>query len=67
MTNETLATMVHVALRILNQRVLAILALMLDAGLFGWAMTSGGWDRFTIAATFALMAWATINVRFPKE
>ena len=63
MTQEELAAMVGVALRILNLRLLSILALVLDAVMFGWAMWVGGYDRLAIAGVFAISAWCLVHLR----
>jgi hypothetical protein len=62
-TNEELAAIVNIGLRVLSMRVLIILALVLDAALFSWAMYVGGWDRLAIAAAFAVLAWFTVHLR----
>lgn len=63
MNQEELAALINVALRVISVRVLIILALLLNAGLFSWAMYVGGWDRLAIAATFAVVTWATVHLR----
>jgi len=62
-TADALAVALAVAVRVLNQRLLTLLALILDAGMFSWAMGAGGWDRLAIAAVFALAAGLTIHLR----
>lgn len=63
MDNEQLVAVLHIGLRILSLRLLTLTGLMLDAGLFGWAMWAGGYDRLAIAATFAILTGALIHFR----
>ena len=64
MTEEQrLADMVAIALRILSLRVLIIIGLVLDAGLFSWAMYVGGYDRLAIAGAFAIATWTLVHLR----
>ena len=63
MTQEELAAFVGIGLRVLNMRVLTILALLLDGVMFGWAMWSGGYDRLAIAGVFAVAAWCLVHLR----
>jgi hypothetical protein len=61
--NEQLAAMLHIALRVVNQRVLTLIALLLNAGMFAWAMWAGDYPRLAIAATFAAGTWVLIHFR----
>ncbi len=63
MTQDLLALGVNIGLRILSARVLIIMALALDAIMFGWAMWLGGWDRLAIAVCFAVAAGLTVHFR----
>jgi hypothetical protein len=58
-----LASFVAIALRVLNMRVLIILALVLDGVMFGWAMWAGGYDRLAIAGAFAVASWCLVHLR----
>jgi hypothetical protein len=62
MNSESLVLIVNLGLRMLSMRALVILALLLDCGLFSWAMYSGGWDRLAIAAGFGIVAWCTVHL-----
>jgi hypothetical protein len=64
---EALATAVNLGIRVLSARMLVILALILDAGLFAWAMWAGGWDRLAIACAFAVAGWFTVHFRAKED
>lgn len=63
MDNEQLAMVLQVGLRILNQRLLTLTGLLLDAVMFGWAMFAGGYDRLAVAGVFALATWTLVHLR----
>ena len=63
MDNEQLAAVLHIGLRVLSMRLLTLVGLVLDAGMFGWAMWVGGYDRLAVAAAFALATWTLIHMR----
>lgn len=63
MDNEQLATVLHVGLRVLSMRFLTLIGLLLDAGMFGWAMWAGGYDRLAVAGAFAVATWTLIHMR----
>lgn len=60
---ERLATVATIALRVVSLRLLIIIGLALDAGMFGWAMWAGGYDRLAIAGTFAVATWTLVHLR----
>jgi hypothetical protein len=62
-SQDQLAEMVNIALRILNLRLLMLLALIGDGVLFGWAMFVGGYDRLAIAGAFAVASWCLVHLR----
>jgi len=59
------ATVVATGLQLLSQRALTVLALLLDAGIFGWAMQTESWVRLAGAAAFGVASWCVIHLR-PK-
>lgn len=63
MDGEQLAAVLNIALRVLNLRVLIFFGLALDAGMFGWAMYVGGYDRLAVAGAFAAATWTLIHLR----
>jgi hypothetical protein len=56
------AMMVRVMMGALGQRLLLLLAMILDAGMFSWAMVSGTWERIAAAVLFAIGVWFLIKV-----
>ncbi|MBA0085094.1 MAG: hypothetical protein HRJ53_08865 [Acidobacteria bacterium Pan2503] len=63
MENETLAAILQIALRTLSIRLLTLVSLLLNAGMFGWAMWAGGYDRLAVAGAFAAATWTLIHFR----
>ena len=57
------AAVVASGLQLLSQRLLTLLALLLDAGIFAWAMTTESWVRLAGAAAFSVAAWCVIHLR----
>ena len=60
MTNSHILAVVAVALRILNQRVLALLTLFMAFALFCWAMYMGDWLRFAVAGAFGFIIFLPV-------
>jgi hypothetical protein len=58
-----LAGLVNLGIRVLSSQALTILALLLDAGLFGWALETESWIRVAGATLFAVAAWCLIYLR----
>ena len=63
---ERVALALRLALAVLSQRLLTLAALFLMAGMFGWAMYAGGWDRLAISAAFGVGAWCLVKLK-PRE
>lgn len=63
MDHERLAAIATIALRVVSLRLLIVLGLFLDAGMFSWAMYVGGYDRLAIAGAFALATWTLVHLR----
>lgn len=63
MDNEQLAAVLHIGLRVLTARLLTLVGLLLNAGMFGWAMWAGGYDRLAVAGAFAVATWTLIHMR----
>lgn len=55
-----LTALVDMALKVLSQRVLTILALAMTFGLFCWAMALGAWLHFAIAGAFGITIFLPI-------
>jgi len=64
--HQQVVVAIRVLAMVLNQRFLTFVALCLMAGMFGWAMYAGGWDRLAISAVFGLGAWCLVKLK-PKE
>ena len=62
MTSSELVVVVDVALRVLNRRLLTLLALGMTFGLFCWAMALGDWLHFAIAGAFGILIFLPILV-----
>lgn len=65
MTTNTEVAMqiIKVALSILNERLLALVALVLNTGVFVWAMSAESWVRIVGAFGFAVASWCIINFK----
>jgi hypothetical protein len=63
MDNEQLAAILNIGLRVLSVRLLTLVGLLLNAGMFGWAMWAGGYDRLAIAGAFAIATWTLVHLR----
>jgi hypothetical protein len=64
---ELMVALVNIALRTLSVRSIMVLALLLNTGVFSWAMYSESWVRLAGAALFAVTSWCTVNLKPPKE
>ena len=64
---QRLRLMLEIAETVLTRRLTTLLALILTAGEFCWAMSVGGWDRLAVAGGFAVAAWCLTNLRFNQE
>ena len=59
---EHVSVMIEIALRVLAQRSMTIIALLLNAGVVSWAMYSESWPRLAGALLFAVTSWCIINL-----
>ena len=64
---DQLVRIVNIGLRVLNQRFLTLVALLLDATLFGWAMLEPKWERIAAAALFSVSAWCLTRLGPPAD
>jgi hypothetical protein len=64
---EHLEAFISIALRVLNLRVLTLVALILDAVMFGWAMYAGGYDRLAVAGVFAVATGVLVHWRREQQ
>lgn len=62
---ELLAVVVDLGMKLITARLMAILALFLDAGMFAWALSSESWLRLAGASIFAIASWCIINLQKP--
>jgi FtsH-binding integral membrane protein len=60
-------TALALGLRMLSMRLLTVIALVLDAGIFAWAMASDTWPRAVCAVAFAVASWCVVHLRLEKE
>lgn len=63
MDNEQLAAILQIGLRLLSIRLLTLVSLLLNAGMFGWAMWAGDYPRLAIAGVFAVATWTLVHFR----
>ena len=62
---DNLAQLVNIALKILSQRVMTVMSLLLNAGVCSWAMYTESWLRLAVAAVFAVASWCTLHLKPP--
>lgn len=62
---EQTALGVRIGLEALSVRAITILALLLNVGVFAWAIYNPMWERLIAASVFALFSYCVIHVR-PK-
>jgi len=67
MDETKLAMAIAVGLKTMSYRVLTILALILNAVMFGWAMKVGTWTALATAALFGVATWFLVKVSPFKE
>jgi len=63
---ERTALGVRIGLEALSLRMLMVLALLLNAGIFGWCLLDPRWERLAAATAFAVFSYFVIHVK-PKE
>jgi hypothetical protein len=63
---EITGQLVGIALRVLSTRTLVLISLLLNTGVFVWAMSCATWLHLAGAATFAVTSWCTVNLQPPK-
>ena len=56
-------SLVRIALDVICQRLLVILAMGLSFGLACWVMYAPGWERLATMAFFAIFSYLIINVK----
>lgn len=57
---------IRLGLEALSLRMLMVLALLLNAGLFAWCLLDPKWERLVAAAAFAVFSYFVIHVK-PKQ
>ena len=63
---ERTAAGVRIGLEALSLRMLMVLALLLNAGIFAWCLLEPRWERLAAACGFAVFSYFVIHVK-PKE
>jgi len=64
---EQTMLIISVGLNVLSLRALTVLSLLLNTGVFSWALYSDSWVRLLGAALFAVATWCIVNLKPPKE
>lgn len=63
---EHTALGVRIGLEALSLRLLMVLAMLLNAGIFAWCLIDPRWERLVAAGAFAVFSYFVIHVK-PKE
>ena len=63
---ERMATGVRIGLEALSLRLLMVLALLLNTGIFAWCLFEPKWERLVAACVFAVFSYCLVHVK-PKE
>lgn len=63
---ERMSLGVRVGLEALSLRMLMVLALLLNASVFGWCLLDPRWERLVAAAGFSVFSYFVIHVK-PRE
>lgn len=63
---ERTALGLRIGLEALSLRMLMVLALLLNAGIFAWCLTDPRWERLVAAGLFSVFSYFVIHVK-PKE
>ena len=63
---ERMSMGVRVGLEALSLRMLMVLALLLNAGIFAWCLYDPRWERLVAAGVFALFSYCLVHVK-PKQ
>lgn len=58
---------VNSGMRVLNQRLLTLVALVFAAILSGWAMYDPKWERLVAIALFSVSAWCLTRLGKPAD
>lgn len=59
----TVQALLTMALKALSLRLLTLVALLLNTGVFVWAMSADSWVRMAGAFGFAVTSWCVIYLR----
>ncbi len=54
---------IRLALVVISDRLITILALLTSCGLACWAMWGMGWERVTILAIYVIFSYLTVKTR----
>lgn len=57
LVDKETAIIIEAGLRIISFRVLTVLSILGNMGIFGWAMYEPRWERIVTAALFGVVTW----------
>ena len=60
MTSNYVLAVINVAIRVLSQRLLTLVTLIMAFALFCWAMYLGDWLRFAVAGAFGITVFLPV-------
>jgi hypothetical protein len=63
---ERMSLGIRVGLEALSLRMLMVLAMILNAGVFAWCLWDPRWERLVAAGAFAVFSYFVIHVK-PRE
>jgi len=58
---------IRLALSVISDRLITILALLTSCGLACWAMWGMGWERVTILAIYVIFSYLTVRTKEKKS
>ena len=58
---------IRLALSVITDRLITILALLTSCGLACWAMWGMGWERVTILAIYVIFSYLTVKTKEKKS
>lgn len=63
---QQMAVALRVGLEALSMRLLMVLALLLNTGIFAWCLWTPTWERLVAACVFAVVSYCLVHVK-PKS
>jgi hypothetical protein len=64
---QMMGAIVELGIRLLSDKMLLVLAILLDSAIFAWAMYADSWPRIVGATLFAVASWCLIHLRPSQE